>query len=284
MSVEDARKLFVAGLSETATEDDVRQLFEGTGGSVDELSVPRDRATGNIRGFAFLTMATESQARAAREKLDGSVQAGRSISVREFRGDRTTNTLARPPQGPPPGDDSTLYIGNLPFNCTSEELGELFRARGFDDVRRVHLPIDPEGRARGFGFLTLGSAESARRAVDEVHDGVLHGRTLSVSVARARGEKPSPRVGGPPSRQIVSRPPPGGSPPDLREDTFRQPPPPDFGAPADPDARRVGRWEKKKEKKRKVKAPTAEKEPKRRRGGAHHSTRPGDYLEDWDDD
>ncbi|MGZ3476078.1 MAG: RNA recognition motif domain-containing protein, partial [Polyangiales bacterium] len=79
MSSEDSRKLFVAGLPETITEDVLRQLFEATGGTVLNVSLPKDRATGRPRGFGFVTMATQGEAAAARDSLNGSIQAGNSI-------------------------------------------------------------------------------------------------------------------------------------------------------------------------------------------------------------
>src|ERR1700729_1711634 len=82
---EDSRKLFVAGLPDSITEDVLRQLFEATGGSVAEVSLPKDRATGRPRGFGFVTLATVEEANAARESLDGSFQGGKSISVRPFQ-------------------------------------------------------------------------------------------------------------------------------------------------------------------------------------------------------
>ncbi|KYF95843.1 hypothetical protein BE17_00660, partial [Sorangium cellulosum] len=81
---EDSRKLFVAGLPDSITEDVLRQLFEATGGNVVEVSLPKDRATGRPRGFGFVTLSTTGEANAARESLDGSFQGGKSISVRPF--------------------------------------------------------------------------------------------------------------------------------------------------------------------------------------------------------
>lgn len=298
MSVEDERKLFVAGLPETATEDGLRELFEATGGSVAEVTVPRDRATGKVRGFAFLTMGSASEAAVARRQLDGSLQDGRSISVRAFRGDRSAPgaPAPRPSQPPQESEDSTLYVGNLPFDTQITDLEALFGEAGFAEVRRVHLPTDQDGRARGFGFVTLASADDARRAVDELGGVALRGRQLSISVARARGNKPSP--GSPrPSRPPMSQAPPRaaatprtGRPPGAGFGDGDVPflaPPPEFGASgaAAADPRKAMRWEKKKDKKRKNRLGGPEKSSsKRRRGGDFHSTRPDDYVNDWDDD
>jgi len=81
---EDARKLFVAGLPDTVTDDGLRALFTSTGSTIDELSLPRDRTTGRPRGFAFVTLSSSDDAQRAREQLDGSLLEGRSISVRPF--------------------------------------------------------------------------------------------------------------------------------------------------------------------------------------------------------
>src|SRR5690349_13180803 len=81
---EDARKLFVAGLPETVTDEGLRALFVSTGSGIDELSLPRDRATGRPRGFAFVTLSSREEAERARQQLDGSLLDGRSISVRPF--------------------------------------------------------------------------------------------------------------------------------------------------------------------------------------------------------
>ena len=90
MANEEA-KLFVAGLPDSVSEEVLKQLFEATGGTVVNVSLPKDRATGRPRGFGFVTLSTPAEAQAARDALDGSMQAGKSISVRPFQ--------AEPPRG-----------------------------------------------------------------------------------------------------------------------------------------------------------------------------------------
>src|SRR5258706_2218397 len=81
----DEAKLFVAGLPDSISEDVLKQLFEATGGTVLNVSLPKDRATGRPRGFGFVTLSTPAEAQTARDALDGSMQAGKSISVRPFQ-------------------------------------------------------------------------------------------------------------------------------------------------------------------------------------------------------
>jgi RNA recognition motif-containing protein len=201
-----------------------------------------------------------------------------------------------------------LYIGNLPFDCSVAELEELFREKGFDSVRRVHLPSDPEGRPRGFGFISLATADDARRAVDELSECSVRGRRLSISVARARGTagapvgrppRPPGATGGGPGHSSAAGSNFGGSyPPPHAAPRFTEPAagfgPPQPGFSEGPAGEgRAARWDKdkekdsdkKKEKKRKVKAaPAVERGTKRRRDDGFRSTRAQDYVDDWDDD
>src|SRR6202042_3418262 len=99
----DEAKLFVAGLPDSISEDVLKQIFEATGGSVVNVSLPKDRATGRPRGFGFVTLSTPAEAQAARDALDGSMQGGKSISVRPFQAEPPRGGVGGPggPGGPP---------------------------------------------------------------------------------------------------------------------------------------------------------------------------------------
>lgn len=206
MATEDASKLFVAGLPESITEDVLRQLFEATGGSVIDVSLPRDRATGRPRGFGFVTFSTPGEAASARQSLDGSLQAGRAISVRPFssepprRGEGRSDSPG--PSGGGAGEDRTLYVGNLPYDTSQPEVTQLLADNGVSPVVRMHLPAGPDGRLRGFGFVTLASAEAANAAIVSLRGVEVRGRRLMVNIAHPRGSAPpgggasGPRSGG----------------------------------------------------------------------------------------
>lgn len=78
-----AKRIYVGNLSFNWQEDDVRELFEGFG-EVTSVYLPTDRATGQVRGFAFVEM-PEDDADAAIQSLDGTEQGGRTIRVNEAR-------------------------------------------------------------------------------------------------------------------------------------------------------------------------------------------------------
>ncbi len=82
-----------------------------------------------------------------------------------------------------------IYVGNLPFTATEEQVRELFAAHG--TVESVALPNDREtGRPRGFGFVEMSQADAAR-AIQAVNGQNLGGRPLRVNEAQDK-----PRTGG----------------------------------------------------------------------------------------
>lgn len=181
MSAEDARKLFVGGLSDAATEEELRAAFTDAGFTVAHLAVPRDRETGRPRGFAFVTLASEEEAQRARSEVQGTMCAGRALSVREF----SQGSPKAPPR--PRGEEPTVFLGKLPFDATQEEISQFFSAQGMGPVVRVTLPTGPDGRPRGFGFATLETQEAANEAVERLNGAALRGRSIVVSPAQPRG-------------------------------------------------------------------------------------------------
>lgn len=77
-------KLYVGNLSFKTTEDDLRAHF-GQYGSVTDVYVAMDKMTGRPRGFAFVTMGTEEEAKQAAEKINGTELGGRQLTVNEAR-------------------------------------------------------------------------------------------------------------------------------------------------------------------------------------------------------
>ncbi len=77
-------KIYVGNMSFKTTEDTLRDLF-GQHGTVDEVAVVNDRETGRPRGFAFVTMSNDDEARAAIDAINGQEFEGRTLNVNEAR-------------------------------------------------------------------------------------------------------------------------------------------------------------------------------------------------------
>jgi len=87
-----------------------------------------------------------------------------------------------------------LYVGNLPFKASEASIREIFEEHG--PVNEVAIIIDREtGRSRGFGFVTMGSAEAGQAAINALSGKPFEGRNLIINEARAREDRP-PREGG----------------------------------------------------------------------------------------
>jgi RNA recognition motif-containing protein len=84
-----------------------------------------------------------------------------------------------------------IFVGNLSFNTSEDELRQMFEAYG--QVDRVTIMTDRDtGRSRGFGFVEMASAEDGEKAIAALNGSQLGGRTLNVNEARPKTE----RVGG----------------------------------------------------------------------------------------
>ena len=88
-----------------------------------------------------------------------------------------------------------LFVGNLSFSMTEDELRDTFAA--FGPVTETNLMMDrATGRARGFGFVTMSSPEDAQKAIDGLNGRECGGRALTVNVARPREERSGGGGGG----------------------------------------------------------------------------------------
>jgi RNA recognition motif-containing protein len=81
-----------------------------------------------------------------------------------------------------------MYVGNLSFQTTSQDLQDVFAQHG--EVTDVHVPTDREsGRPRGFAFVTMGSKEGMESAIKSLDGTDLDGRTIKVNEARPREDR-----------------------------------------------------------------------------------------------
>ena len=82
-----------------------------------------------------------------------------------------------------------LYVGNLPFSTTDQELQEVFAAHG--TVISATVIMDRfSGRSRGFGFVEMSASDEAQQAISALHESELGGRPLVVNIAKPREPRP----------------------------------------------------------------------------------------------
>ena len=85
-----------------------------------------------------------------------------------------------------------LYVGNLSFETTENDLEDLFSQHG--TVSDTALMMDrTTGRSRGFAFVTMGSASEGQSAISAINGKQVQGRALTVNEARPREDRPAQR-------------------------------------------------------------------------------------------
>ncbi len=92
---------------------------------------------------------------------------------------------------------SNIYVGNLNFKTTQQDLEDMFGE--FGPVKSVRIITDRDsGRSKGFAFVEMESSEDAEKAIEAINGKDIGGRTLKVNEARPREENNSrgPRRGG----------------------------------------------------------------------------------------
>uniref|UniRef100_A0A7S0R145 RRM domain-containing protein n=1 Tax=Pyramimonas obovata TaxID=1411642 RepID=A0A7S0R145_9CHLO len=242
-------KLYIAGLPYSMTEHRLMDMVRPHG-NVSEVSVIMDKNTGMSRGFAFVTMSTHAEALNAIRNLHQMRVDGRSIEVRLKnaprepsgpRGPPMRELGGAPPSGPPPHEDSKLYVAHLPLSMNDDGLGQMFSQYG--RVVEVKVIYDrTTNQSKGYGFVTMDSAAQANAAIGALNGYYVEGRTLVVRIAGADkgggggGMGGGMMHGGPPGMMGRGAPPPHGGmmhgpPPGMMG---RGAPPPGMGGPPPP--------------------------------------------------
>jgi RNA recognition motif-containing protein len=91
--------------------------------------------------------------------------------------------------------NSRLYVGNISFNVTDDNLNDLFAAHGVVVETKVMMDRDT-GRSRGFAFVTMQEASEAEAAIAALDGTDLDGRALTVNLARPKEERSGSGMGG----------------------------------------------------------------------------------------
>jgi len=183
---EEPMKIFIGGLPRTYDEDLIRGLFTPHG-EVLQIFVPTDRETGQPRGFAFLEMPKESGVNAV-EALDQITIEDRVIKCNEqlSKEELAKRKESRVEEG------VKIYVGNVSFETTKEQLVESFEEYG--TVSDCYVPLDSNtGMMRGFAFIRMPNEEEANKAIEGWNGEVLGGRVIEVSVSLPRGQAPPRR-------------------------------------------------------------------------------------------
>jgi RNA recognition motif-containing protein len=123
--------------------------------------------------------------------LSGDRDAEVYVQIRQTNEERERNNACILPRK---REKMNIYVGNMPYSMSEEDLKTLFGTYG--SVSSARLVTDREtGRAKGFGFVEMGDASEAQAAIEAINGMKQGGRELVVNEARPREERPR-REGG----------------------------------------------------------------------------------------
>ncbi|KAL5201550.1 hypothetical protein ABZP36_035904 [Zizania latifolia] len=183
-------KLFIGSVPRTATEDDVRPLFEEHGDVV-EVALIKDRKTGEQQGCCFVKYATSEEAERAIRALHNQYTlpgAMGPIQVRYADGERERHGAI----------EHKLFVASLNKQATAKEIEEIFAPYGH--VEDVYIMKDGMRQSRGCGFVKFSSREPALAAMNALSGNyVMRGceQPLVIRFADPKRPRPGESRGGP---------------------------------------------------------------------------------------
>eukprot|EP01039_Chlorochromonas_danica_P009374 gene9374-10352_t len=192
--IQKGPSVFIGSLSYDASREEIIDAIkERIGEGFESISVPKNPATGKIRGYGYVNFKEAAQVDEAIQKLKGLALNGREVVV-DVAANRN-NASAKPrtrvaeKKAPFTSTDPslTVYISNLDFDVTEEELLNLSKeAVGEASVRRLRLYKDRDtGRVKGYAHLELSSPDDVAKAIS-----FLDGRQIRSRNIRAAPSTP----------------------------------------------------------------------------------------------
>ena len=174
--------VFVGNLSWDTTEETLSNEFSNAG-KISNVEV-KCRADRRSKGWAVVTFASLDAAQEAVDSLDGKDVDGRAIRVEFQRGpSKKTNkggrrhkkTTKKPSKGGDSKPNKNIFVGNLPWDVSSEDLKDMFE--GLSPIS-AEIKQGFDGRSRGYGIVSFGSIEQATKAITAVNGTDVDGRAV----------------------------------------------------------------------------------------------------------
>jgi RNA recognition motif-containing protein len=192
-------RLYVGNLAWQVAWQDLKDYFKQCGNVV-RADVMKN-SEGRSKGCGLVEFETVEDAQEAMERLNDTELKGRRIFVREDREpNHEDGRAARPPREfqsarpaaerrprrePSEGsaNSQNVFVGNLPWDITWQQLKDLFRANGLE-VAHSEVMENSNGRSKGYGIVKFSSVGAAKEAVEKMQGQELGGRTLQIRMDR----------------------------------------------------------------------------------------------------
>lgn len=148
---------------------------------------PKSAPKSNTRVARTAKSETNQETEAAPTEGERRPRKSRERAERSERGERTGRSENRNGGNPDSVESARVYVGNLSYEATEQDIKELFK--GIGSVRNVEIVYDRKThRSKGFGFVEMIHVDEAKRAVEVLHDQFFLGREMVVSGAKRKGQ------------------------------------------------------------------------------------------------
>ncbi|KEZ44775.1 Uncharacterized protein SAPIO_CDS2878 [Scedosporium apiospermum] len=176
----DRRTVFVQQLAARLRTRELKEFFEKVG-AVTEAQIVKDRISQRSKGVGYVEFKDEASVTQALQ-LTGQKLLGIPIIVQLTEAEK--NRQVRSTEGTNGHPNSIpfhrLYVGNIHFNVTEQDLQAVFEP--FGELEFVQLQKDEHGRSRGYGFVQFRDATQAREALEKMNGFDLAGRAIRVGL------------------------------------------------------------------------------------------------------
>ncbi|KAL4281098.1 hypothetical protein GQ457_03G001860 [Hibiscus cannabinus] len=183
----DQRTVFVYQISLKANERDVYEFFSRAG-KVRDVRLIMDRNSRRSKGVGYVEFYDVMSVPMA-IALSGQPLLGQPVMVKPSEAEKNlvqpTTSVAAGQTGQFAAGGRRLYVGNLHFNITEEQLRQVFEP--FGTVELVQLPPDETGHCKGFGFVQFARLEDAKNALNLNGQLEIGGRVIKVSTVTDQG-------------------------------------------------------------------------------------------------
>ncbi|KAL4471623.1 hypothetical protein ABPG74_008516 [Tetrahymena malaccensis] len=165
--------VFVSGLPYSADTDAIKEYFSNCG-TIENIKLPRYQDTGKIIGYCHIVFSTPEEAQEA-IKLNKQVMNGRYLDISLAKGEKKIEYKSDVKS---PEDCTTIFVKNLAFDCTEDEVGELFEKCGkVVNIRFVYH--HSQKHFKGFAFIEFKMNSSVNAAL-KLNGTEFKGRKLTI--------------------------------------------------------------------------------------------------------
>ncbi|PPR97554.1 hypothetical protein GOBAR_AA23124 [Gossypium barbadense] len=176
----DQRTVFAYQISLKASERDVYEFFSRAG-KVRDVRLIMDRNSRRSKGVGYIEFYDVMSVPMA-IALSGQPLIGQPVMVKPSEAEKnlvqSTTSASAGQTGPYAAGGRKLYVGNLHFNITEDQLRQVFEP--FGSVELVQLPLDETGHSKGFGFVQFARLEDAKNALNLNGQLEIGGRVIKV--------------------------------------------------------------------------------------------------------